>query len=154
MHYNYGTLGYQLSGESEQPPFLESPIGMLNLIETCLALTLFGGLLKQDSMSTFHHFLCCSAATYFFNDFCFFFTSLLSRQSAACMPSIFYYTMFQFTSFATFVPCGIYANANVAEPTWIVAVSCIYGTLHGIHFAISVYQNIADTSGYYCYINI
>ncbi|KAH6939156.1 hypothetical protein HPB50_016245 [Hyalomma asiaticum] len=90
MQHSRDRLPYESDDYGAETSFIESPIDIMNLLETFVALILFGGVLKQDLMSIFHHFLCCSAATYFFNDFCFFFTSLLSKQSAACMPSIFY----------------------------------------------------------------
>ncbi|XP_077512594.1 uncharacterized protein LOC144123686 [Amblyomma americanum] len=113
-------LGYQT--DDDTPPFLESPVGMITILETCLALVLFGGLLQQEAFVVFNQFMCCSAATYFFNDFCFLITSVVSRVSAACMPSIFYYEMFHFTAFATFVLCGVYAHKNLAVPVWIAVI--------------------------------
>ncbi|KAL1436362.1 hypothetical protein MTO96_049722 [Rhipicephalus appendiculatus] len=154
MQHYHGTLLHQSEESGEQTPFIETAMGIMNLLELCMVLVLFGGLLKQDLVSRFHHFFCCSAAAYFFNDFCFFFTSLLSKESAACMPSIFYYTMFQFTSFATFVPCGIYTHMRMAEPPWIGILSGIYGALHGIQFAIAVYKDIAKTWGQHCHIEV
>ncbi|XP_037499251.1 uncharacterized protein LOC119373298 [Rhipicephalus sanguineus] len=82
--------------------------------------------------------------TFSFNGIFMMVTSLLSSDSAAYLPVLFYYVLFQATGAASYIVSGLMLARQNHEVSVVVVMGLCSGGMHAFHFAYSCYKNYIE----------